>query len=160
MYNLKDVESKYTVYVNSGETNTARSSFSQYINVPFTPDYVVLKNINLQPTMEIINKLVGNVTGGDAYRPSYSISTNIFNMSPVIAVFGCVVSNVQVIIDDDPDDSMIITYTYCKSPDPTAYKIHSPVVGNFTFNIKNGSGDPVNFFGSVSMQFEFVKLKK
>lgn len=155
MYNLKDVESLYTVNVISGESITARNSFTKYINVPFTPDYVVFKNINVIPVVEIANEIDGSYVSGDVYQSSYAISTNLLPMSPTIAILDCVVSSTSL----NYNETRILKHAHCKLLDSTSYKIYSPVVGDFTFNIKNGSGDPVNFFGSVSIQLEFVKLK-
>ena len=142
-FDLNDIDTLETVIVNNVYT-TAKPSYSQYINLEFQPDYMIVNQINYTNSGQNVANasfmmlLSSSIIGGD-----YLFSVSGAGIaSQITAVPTNVVSNNYVL--------------------HTPFKITQPIRGSFTFNIVDVTGNPVTATAlnmALSFSLIFIKLK-
>lgn len=115
----------------------AASRFSQQINVPFDPDYMIVRNISYLP-----------FDADD--KGTYVIETNLLG--------GEYIGNFNVC--PNVNELTIGRYPYIASPN-LIFKLRKPVNGFYTFTILNTPilKNQVALTGKLVISVDFVKLK-
>jgi len=132
-FDLHKIEAFKSVMIQKNFTAT-NNTWSQNVQIPFIPDFVIVKNVNYEPT--IADTAASYLIVSDTLSPGVPIANfSVYdaNATPTVAV-------------SNPAESSL-------------FMLRKPVTGDLPFTITSTLAGTINALnGSISFQLEFIKM--